>query len=255
MLFCCFCPPLVGPTPLEVDDDWILIPSASLAPCPRGSDCLPRNTYILVPVTEAARLGALFAAGPGGNKVIQVRSQGPGARLMRKFCIGPAMHDLTATHPLRVMRSGNWIQEQASTLQVGDIVNTSDGMKKIESLSAPRVSSEEVFSLDVRDGGEAYVFTPTRNADGQMSWSGVAVLGSMEKAQRSRSAPPRWPSALPSEGSRLCKGEAHCSNVCRNFKRGKCADGVDCRFCHLPHPEESKRQPRGPRDTGSSRSA
>eukprot|EP00435_Cladocopium_sp_Y103_P064207 s421_g25.t2 len=235
----------------EVDGGWILIQSSSLSPL----DCLPPNTYFLVPVAEVARLGALLAAGPNGNNLIQVCAQGAAARLMRKFRVrgSSVLHNFTANHPLRVMRSGNWIQEHASTLQVGDVLDTVSGLQEIESTSAPEMSSEEVFSLDVQDGGEAYVFTPTQNADGQLSWSGVAVLGSMKETQeRSRSAPPQLRSEMPSKGSWQCKDRERCSNICRKFLKGKCSEGSHCRFCHRPHPEESTRQPRGPRETGSS---
>ncbi|CAK9107669.1 unnamed protein product [Durusdinium trenchii] len=241
---------------VDEDEGWILIKSSSLPlplRSPSASDCLPSSTYILVPVMQAAQLGALFAAGPSRDEIIKVSAQGSAARLMRNFCIGgSASHDFTADHPLRVMRSGNWIQEQASTVRVGDILNTSDGMKKVESTRAPRMSSEQVFSLDIQQGGEVYVFTPTSNPDGQLSWSGVAVLGHVEKTQRSCSAPPL--SKRPSRGSWLCKGKARCSNICRLFQRGKCVDGEDCRFCHFPHAEEPKRQPRA-RDSGSSQGA
>lgn len=238
----------------EVDGGWILIQSSSLSPL----DCLPPNTYFLVPVAEVARLGALLAAGPNGNNLIQVCAQGAAARLMRKFRVrgSSVLHNFTANHPLRVMRSGNWIQEHASTLQVGDVLDTVSGLQEIESTSAPEMSSEEVFSLDVQDGGEAYVFTPTQNADGQLSWSGVAVLGSMKETQeRSRSAPPQLRSEMPSKGSWQCKDRERCSNICRKFLKGKCSEGSHCRFCHRPHPEESTRQPRGPRETGSSGSS
>lgn len=236
----------------EDDEDWILIESVPVVP---GSDCLPRNTYILIPVAEAARLGVLRAAGPDGNHIIEVQTQGPATRQLRRFSFdGSSVHELTFDHPIRVMRSGTWIQEQASTLRVGDVVMTFDGGQILRSLGS-RLSHEEVFNLEVQNGSEIYVATTTRSSDGHLSLSGLAVLGSAEHTQRSRSAPPRWPSTLPSVGSRLCKGAARCSNICRSFKRGKCEKGEDCRFCHFPHPEESKRQPRGPRDGGSSRSS
>eukprot|EP00438_Fugacium_kawagutii_P014590 Skav204993 [mRNA] locus=scaffold4368:31051:33884:+ [translate_table: standard] len=242
---------------IEVDQDWVLIQIQSrlLSLSPSASDCLPRNTYILVPVEEAARLGVLRAAGPNGNHVIQVENQGQSPRLLRsfRFAGSPVQHTLTGDHPLRVMASGNWIQEPASRLRVGDVVNTSNGRQEIESVNPPRASAEEVFSLDVKDGGEVYVFTPAHIGDDQLSWSGVAVLGSIQKTQRSRSTPPGYPGDPPSEGSLKCKRNARCSNICRNFKRGKCEEGTDCRFCHFSHPEEPKRQPRGPRDSSKNK--
>ncbi|CAK9005923.1 unnamed protein product [Durusdinium trenchii] len=65
----------------EVDEDegWILIKSSSLPlplRSPSASDCLPSSTYILVPVMQAAQLGALFAAGPSRDEIIKVSAQG-----------------------------------------------------------------------------------------------------------------------------------------------------------------------------------
>eukprot|EP00438_Fugacium_kawagutii_P002224 Skav227440 [mRNA] locus=scaffold2491:3789:6183:+ [translate_table: standard] len=245
---------------MEVDQGWTLIP---LSLTPFASDCLPRNTYILVPVEEAVRLGVLFAAGPNGNHVIQVENQGQSPRLLRsfRFAGSPVQHTLTGDHPLRVMASGNWIQEPASRLRVGDVVNTSNGCQEIETVNPPRASAEEVFSLDIKDGGEVYVFTPAHIGDGQLSWSGVAVLGSKVGStgmtQRSHSAPPGWPGDLPSYGSRLCKSNPRCSAACHKFRKQKCEMDRDCSFCHFPHPEQPKRAPRGSkgsRDSASSQS-
>lgn len=240
----------------KVDEGWILIPSppvTSLQP-PNGSDsdCLTQNTYLLVPVADAARLGSILAAGLHGAQMIRVSSGGPADRSMRQFCVGP----------LRVLRSGNWILEQASTIRSGDLVNTLHGLEAVESVGDIRESYEEVFSLDVCDGGEVYVCTPTWRDNGQWSWAGVAALESARK--RTRSAPPhgRWTSPveglpLPSAGSWDCKAKRgeRCTNICTKFMRDKCLEGSDCRFCHFPHPGEPKRLPRGPRDGRSSQSA
>ena len=70
---------------------------------------------------------------------------------------------------------------------------------------------------------------------------------------RASSAPPLRTSGTsssdssgPSIGSRLHQ-EGCCRNVCKKFLRGRCEEAGECRFCHLPHPEESKRAPRGSR--------
>ena len=245
-----------GASCAQVDDGWILVQSPSLASLglpPSVRDCLPPNTYILVPVAEAARLGALFAAGPNGNHVTQVHPQGQGQRLLRRFYVGGSVHDLTADHPLAVMRSGEWTLAETRTLCTGDEVKTSGGVQAVQDTEPPRGIRGEVFSLEVSKGEEIYVFT---REDGDVSLSGVAVLGSPdpERMQRSSSAPPRFRSDVPSVGSLKCKTASSCTNVCRKFMRGKCEEGRSCRFCHLPHPQEPKRQPRGPREGKSSSS-
>ena len=245
----------------DVVEGWILIKAPPLSPSfttTSTDDCLPTHMCFLVPVEEISRLGPLLAHGPDGKKLIEVCAKGQRARLMREFSLnqGGAFR-LTANHPLRVLRSGNWIQEQASTLRVGDIVRTSTGMQAIDTTGAPRMALEEVFSLDIAEGEEAYVFTSTRNSGGQLSWSGVAVLGSQREEHKSRSgsAPPKLRTDYPSLGSQQCKNQARCTNICRKFQRGKCEEGQECRFCHFPHAEESKRPARGPRDGGSSQSS
>ncbi|CAE7370486.1 unnamed protein product [Symbiodinium natans] len=236
----------------DPDGEWILVespPPASPSTNVELHDCLPLNTYLLVAVECAARLGALLAAGPGGNRVCQVLSQGQALRPMSHFsAVGE--HRLTAGHPLRVQRSGSWIHERASLLQSGDVVLTFSGSQVVESV-AGQVSNEEVFSLDIQGNQEVFMFTITPGNDGRISLGSVAVLSSMaqedETARRSTSAPPRLRNGFPSIGSKLCKGTSRCTNICRKFLRGTCLDGQECKFCHLPHPEEPKRAVRGQR--------
>ncbi|CAE7556010.1 OLAH [Symbiodinium microadriaticum] len=239
----------------DVEDGWILV--KSLSGHTGNGDCLPLNTYILVPVEMAARLGALFAAGPGGNRICQLRSQGISERLMSVVSVGGALHRMTASHPFRVLRSGSWIHETASLLSEGDILATpGGGTAVVDAMPSVCMNTEEVFELQTQEQGEEiYIFTGTPGRDGApMSLSGVAVLGSVGSRTRCVSAPPRL-YHLPSLGSRLCKGGTRCSNVCRDFIRNRCLRGEDCSFCHRYHPEEPKRPPRGRReDARSSRS-
>ncbi|CAE7695985.1 unnamed protein product [Symbiodinium sp. CCMP2592] len=247
------------------DGDWILIESPPLVRAaspsthvefqPNG-DCLPLNTYLLVPVERAASLGVLLAAGPCGNCTCQVISQGQAVRLMSHFSAG-GEHRLTAGHPLRVQRSGSWIHERASLLQQGDVVFTTSGGQVIESVTS-QISTEEVFSLNIQQNQEVFVFTIDPGNDGRISLNSVAVLSSaaQEPNRRSSSAPPQLRNNLPSRGSWFCKGTARCSNICRSFLRGRCSEGRECKYCHLPHSEESKRAPRGQQsEARSSRSA
>ncbi|CAE7707533.1 OLAH [Symbiodinium sp. CCMP2456] len=235
----------------DVVDGWILVQSVSGHN--GNGDCLPLNTYILVPVEMAARLGALSAAGPGGNRICQLRSQGISQRLMSVVSVGGALHRMTASHPFRVRRSGSWIHETASLLSEGDILTTPNGVDVVDALPSVSMTTEEVFELQTQEQAEEiYVFTSTPGRDGApVSLSGVAVLGSVGPRTRCGSAPPRL-YHLPSLGSRLCKGGTRCSNVCRDFIRNRCLRGEDCSFCHRYHPEEPKRPPRGRREDARS---
>ena len=169
--------------------------------------------------------------------------------------MGGSVHDLTADHPLRVMRSGEWTWAETRALRMGDVVKTSGGIQAVQHTEPPRGICGDVFSLQMSKGEEIYAFT--REDGDVVSLSGVAVLGSPdpERMQRSSSAPPGFRSDVPSRGSLKCMGGPSCTNVCRKFMRGKCEER-SCRFCHFSHPQERKRQPRGPRESksGSSRS-
>ncbi|CAE7179664.1 unnamed protein product, partial [Symbiodinium microadriaticum] len=244
----------------EFHGDWILIESPPLArslasPSAHvefqpNSDCLPLNTYLLVPVERAASLGVLLAAGPCGNCICEVISQGEAVRLMSHFSAG-GEHRLTSGHPLWVQRSGSWIHERASLLQQGDVVFTSSGDQVIESVTS-QISTEEVFSLNIQQNQEVFVFTINPGNDGRMSRNSVAAPSSaaQKTSRRSTSAPPRLRNNLPSRGSWFCKGTARCSNICRSFLRGRCSEGRECKYCHLPHSEESKRAARGQQSEG-----
>ncbi|CAJ1375861.1 unnamed protein product [Effrenium voratum] len=261
---------LINPASPRADEDWIFIESPPVVTLagpvsPPPTDSVPSNTYFLVPVEMVERLGAIYAAGPNGNRLMGVQRRAQALRLMARFSVGGEEHRFTANHQLRVRRSGSWIQEQASNLRVGDIITTSNGLEPVESSPTSRVNVEEVYRLEIQDARhtpEVYVFTPSQNGDGQLHWGGVAVLSSLEdpehhEAVRSSSAPPRLRDldGLPSQGSRHCRGPARCTNVCRRFRRGSCAEGRDCRFCHLAHPEEPRRAARGARDGQSSQSS
>lgn len=228
-------------------------PFTNLSPTAAGChDCLPRNSALLVTVESAATADRLLAAGPSDYVEVQVRPQGCTRKRMATFCLGGhggQVHCFTADHPLQVMRSGSWIHEQACMLRVGDVITTTRGQQTLQ--SEPRIydSLEQVYNLQVFSDAEVFVHPGSGG-------EGVAVLGSLEDSSsgsstRSVSSPPEL-GQLPSEGSRHCRGDRSCTNVCRKFIRGNCSEGSNCRFCHRSHPEERRRAPRGPRSQSRS---
>ena len=255
-------------------DGWILVESSRPGRASRdeaaapnlslAEDCVPGGAYLLVPIEWAARLSkrsTCFAAGPDGNRMCEVLLQRQTNRQVAAFALQEGGRiRVTGDHPFRVCRSGSWIHEQARGLQVGDVVVTSAGEEQVVHRYPASFSDEDVFALNIFEhpsyGGasEIFIFTPSQGKNGQLSFSGVAVLGTSgpvggfaAQAPRSSSAPPRLRD-LPSAGSVHHPRDGRCLNVCKQFLRtGQCSRGRECHFCHLPHPEESKRSYRGPR--------
>lgn len=72
-------------------------------------------------------------------------------------------HRLTANHPLRVNRSGVWIQEQAARLQLGDSIVTTMGVEGVSKMPATLLSTEPVYRLATENThfgkGEVFICT------------------------------------------------------------------------------------------------
>ena len=248
-----------GSSPLPLASAGAAAPNVCIA-----EDCVPGGTYMLVPIEWAARLSkrsTCFAAGPDGNRMCEVLLQKQANRQVAAFALQEGGRiRVTGDHAFRVCRSGSWIHEQARGLQVGDVVVTSAGEEEVVHRYPASFSDEDVFALNIFQhpsygrASEIFIFTPNQGKNGQFSFSGVAVLGTSGpvgdfaiQAPRSSSAPPRLRD-LPSAGSVHHPREGRCLNVCKQFLRsGQCSRGRECHFCHLPHPEESKRSYRGPR--------
>lgn len=266
-------PPRPASIPSLADEGWILVESEPLGSSTVSfsanpqflsgrHDCIPGKTYLLVPIEFASRFGALRAAGPSGDRICEVTEEESNQRLMSVLHLGDGEHRLTANHPLRVNRSGVWIQEEAARLHLGDAIVTTMGMEVLSKMPATLLSTEPVYKLDIErthlGKGEVFICTSV-NDNGHKRFSGIAVLSSPKQensSMRASSAPPLRTSGTsssdssgfgPSIGSRLHQ-EGCCRNVCKKFLRGRCEEAGGCRFCHLPHPEESKRAPRGSRN-------
>ncbi|CAE7228740.1 unnamed protein product [Symbiodinium microadriaticum] len=242
-----------GSSPLPLASAGAAAPNVCIA-----EDCVPGGTYMLVPIEWAARLSkrsTCFAAGPDGNRMCEVLLQKQANRQVAAFALQEGGRiRVTGDHAFRVCRSGSWIHEQARGLQVGDVVVTSAGEEEVVHRYPASFSDEDVFALNIFQhpsygrASEIFIFTPNQGKNGQFSFSGVAVLGTSGpvgdfaiQAPRSSSAPPRLRD-LPSAGSVHHPREGRCLNVCKQFLRsGQCSRGRECHFCHLPHPEESKR--------------
>lgn len=259
--------------PSLADEGWILVESeplgtstvsfpANLQFLSGRHDCIPGKTYLLVPIEFASRFGALRAAGPSGDRICEVTEEESNQRLMSVLRLCDGEHRLTANHLLRVSRSGVWIQEQAARLQLGDSIVTTMGVEAVSKMPATLLSTEPVYRLDTENThfgkGEVFICTFVHDND-HKRFSGIAVLSSPKQensSMRASSAPPLRMSGrsssgfgdeFPSIGSRLHQ-EGCCRNVCKKFLRGRCEEAGECRFCHFPHPEESKRAPRGSRN-------
>ena len=272
-----------GPSPVEpasipslADEGWILVESEPLGTSTVSfpanpqflsgrHDCIPGKTYLLVPIEFASKFGALLAAGPSHDRMCEVTEEESNQRLMSVLHLGDGKHRLTANHPVCVNRSGVCIQEQAARLRSGDAIMTTTGMEVLSKIPASLLSTEPVYRLDIESThlgkGEVFICTSV-NDNGHKRFSGIAVLSSPEQDNasiRASSAPPLCMSGtsssdssgfgdeLPSIGSRLHQ-KGCCTNVCKKFLRGRCEEAGECRFCHFPHPEESKRAPRGSRN-------
>jgi len=226
---------------------------AATEPAVLTSRCFLSDAHVLVPMVEMARLGRVTAAGPNGARACSVHPQGSQERTLVEITTKCGKIVVTATHRLPVRRGQSWTPEEASCIREGDIVRTASATANGEEvvMKVQRCTRcENAFELDVWEDGEIFTVSSNSVARGHMFGPSVAVLGVGTKNTeiREESAPPRLKD-LPSEGSRYHPVDgARCGAICKQFQwKGFCREGRYCSFCHLHHPDASKRAPRGRR--------